>query len=539
MSIPVWTVRGESGKTLDEVERLASVVGMGGAVLEVKSLEVDTLTWVQVDGIIPDELQTISLYCNGVREFTGRITQRKYVYQSGGGSGYAFTASGALFEMANAQIVEEAADGLGNTAARATLQFATGDLRDMVIRLLSAAPGISVGSVERMFSVGRQTFTGGTWLAVLIELLKPVADVSGWIDYTATPPTLNIERRPYMETIRIQIGVDDIDRIELAPKTSLKVTGIALATASRDSTGAIVYSVQTAGDGSQIVSVSGPEIGPFVPPDNLPSTTIQTSALTDALVSSLDSGLASIKNKFAGIPGGVANILDRWTGTSTSKVYSPIPFPDQVTFNEAGTVVTYPAKYIVISGSLPDWAMDELGGVRVKVTGNWLATTTDGTYTDAFNAMIEAGSGGLAGFENSTSGDTTKIYYAAMPFAIELTMIDVQYATSTLVYARAAYEFLTAPAGMAEGMFQAANFVPWQGEVALNPPFPWQRFIGRRLNVAGGDPAMEHAGALIQGFRMPLDTAAVTLRIGAPERVSLDSVVSRYQPSAKDNIVAV
>jgi len=273
------------------------MVDLQGGVLTLQSLDVDTLTWTQVRGIVPDYKQSIALYLDGIRVFQGLITQRKYVWQNGGGCGYAITASGALYPMSIGQIMDDATDGTGASAQRASFTFPPGDLKAMVLRLLQSCPGVVAGDIADMFPVGRQTFSGGTWLSVLLDLLKPVADVAGWVDYGGTGvPRLCIGRRSTMDVLRLQVGLDPISRIELAPRSELQVTGISLASATRDATGALVYSAQTSGDGSHIVSVSGPEVGAFVPPDNLPKVSIQTTALSALAISqflALDSTISA------------------------------------------------------------------------------------------------------------------------------------------------------------------------------------------------------------------------------------------------------
>jgi len=544
MSTPNWTIIGEAGKALDTNRRAAGEVGLGpGNTLELTSLDVDTLSWTVRAGIVPDLLQKFSLWRDGERVFSGRVTQRKYVYDANGGSAYAITVSGALWEMSKATILDTATDGTGGTDERPTIQFSAGDLRDMIIRLLDKAPGISVGSVAPMFNVGRRTFTSGTWLAVLGELLKPVADGAAWVDYSVEPPTLHITRRREMAPLELQVGVDPVARVELNPRIDLQVTGIRLASATRNAAGKVVFSSQQAGDGSQIVAVSGPEVGAFVPPDNLPSVTIRTAALDNTMVRTLDSGLSAIYNQFTTIYGGISSYLTRYTGSSSSKVYDPIYFPATWYRDEAGNTVDPTGKYLVVSGSLPDWAVTLYGATRVTVSGSWADGATGsaptGTQAAVWEAIKSGGAGGHAGYANDIPGDSTAIHYASRQWSIQATLINTNFPTDTVVYEPGAYEFLQPPAGMAEGMLAAADFVPWEGQVRVNPGFAWQRVLARRLRVIGADPELATAIILTQGVSIDLATGAFTLRCGAPGRVSMASVASRYSPSPKDNIVQV
>ncbi|MEI6654059.1 MAG: hypothetical protein WCP45_04770 [Verrucomicrobiota bacterium] len=513
---PEWTISGEEGHTLDAAVRPASMVGLQGAVLTLQSLDVDTLTWSQVSGIVPDDKQLISLYWDGKREFYGTVSKRKYVYAAGGGGGYAITASGGLYRMSIAQITEDVPDGTGAAATRATFTFPPGDLRDSIIRLLGAAPGIIPGDIDPMFNIGRKSFTDGTWLSVLIDLLKPVADVAGWVDYASGGiPRLCIGRRPNMETLQIQIGVDAVKTIELTPRSELKVTGISLASAARDSTGKLVYAAQRAGDGSQIVSVSGPEIGPFIPPDGLPMVSIQTEALEVVNYWTLDPVIAQAISQYGALP-----MLGYWYGG----LYG-IP---------VSALNTGSGLHRITTGQVMDFLKTDYALVETqqRVCG-WIGMLYDPGvgYGNAVGYLKTIG--------RALSYAATGVNVYSVFIDVTVPAINLSWPDLTDVYAKGAYEYLTPPSGMAEGMLAAANFVPYEGNIALNPGFPWQRFLSRRVNVIGGDPTLTTAGAIVQSAEITLASGAVGLRCGAPVRVSLNSAVSRYSGSSKDNIALV
>jgi len=509
---PAWTISGQTGKTLDATSRPASDVDLQGGVLALNSLDVDTLTWRQVRGIVPDYLQTISLFRDGTRVFQGTITQRKYVWQPGGGSGYTMSASGGLYLMSIGQIMDDATGG----TSRPTFMFPPGDLRAMILRLLASCPGITAGDIDTMFPVGRQTFSGGTWMSTLLDLLKPVADVAGWVDYSGTGvPRLCIGRRGTMDVLSLTVGTDPIASIELAPRSELQVTGISLASASRDASGATVYATQTSGDASHLIAVSGPEVGAFVPPDNLPVACIQTTALYSLPIAqylALDSTMfaaaqaAEALGAVYGFGGGVYGIPVSGLAVGTG-------------------------NYKIVAGQMVDFLKTDYGWVEstVRVTGwlGWWYNPTNG-YGSAVQALINAHKGMM--YSTGVSA-AFSLYYD-----VQIPVVNVSCPAATTIYAKAAYEYLTPPAGMAAGMLAAANFIPYEGNVALNPGYAWTRFIGRRLNVANADTDLASAGALIQSAAVTLASGAVVLRCGAPLRVSLNSIVSRYSSSTKDNI---
>jgi hypothetical protein len=549
---PRWEIQGQAGATLDATRRTVEDVGLVNAILTLLSLEVDTLTWTQQSGIIPDDRQTIALFRNGVCVFQGTITKRKFTYVVGGGKGYALVASGALFAASIAQIVDTGTDGTGATAQRPSFQFAPGSLKSMVSRLIAAMPGITEGdisdidaaTVEGSFVVGRQTFTGGTYLSVLIDLLKPLADVAGRVDYSVVGrPTLCLHRRPAMGTVTLQLGVDDINRVDLTPRSELRITGVTLATTTRDATGKTLYGAQTSGDGARLVSYTGPEVGAFVPPDNLPSVAIQTSAVSGAWaeVKVLDAEIAKAITTYGDFtPGGGITLYSSnytvpgWTVVAAR--YSALPVGVTIK-NDQGAADT---GYRFVQGQMIDFLKTDYGAVEktLQVSGNIIGSWVGGVadMPQIFQSLGNKIEVTQTGYSAPTNGVLYTNY--SLSFSYTVQAINLSYPTLQTIYAKAAYEYLTAPANLAENMRRAGDFIPHEGEAVLNPKFPWQQFLGKRLNVVNGDPALATAGALVQSLTAALLTGQVTLKVGAPQRVPLSAVLGRYSgASAKDNIV--
>jgi hypothetical protein len=516
MSTPAWQISGQIGATLDSAARSLESVGILDGVLVKQSLEVDTLSWTQVSGIIPDNLQEIHLFGDGVRVFKGTITTRKFSYR-GGAVRYTFVASGALYRMSKAQAVAEATDAAGSTATRPSVQFLPGDLADSITRLIALAPGVVLGSISPMFNVGRRTFTSGTWLGVLVDLLKPVADVATWVDYSVEPPALHIVRRPHMDTLELTLGKDAVDTIELNPRSEAMVTGISLAGASRNAAGQVVFSSQVSGDGSQIVAVSGPEIGAFVPPDNLPSMTIESASFGSTMAECFvqDPFLAEAVAEHGSFPFQAIEDAD----------YGLFPYYPLGLFLPSG-------KYRLVSGSVMDWMTADYNYVasEERVSGYLYIILTNG-YGNLGNFLISQGRAFFA-TGSGRSQICVRVDYTKP-------CVNALFSPVRTIYAKAAYEFLTPPSGMAEGMLSAANWLPYEGDIGLTPDFPWQRTLARRLNVLGADPGLRTAGALVQTSTLRIASGSQTIRCGAPLRTSLASVVSRYSPSSSDNIVQV
>ncbi len=548
----LWEIQGEAGRTLDATRRTVTDVGLLGAVLTLTSLDVDTLTWTQRGGMVPDDRQELWLFRNGECVFQGKVTRRKFRYEAGSGRAYALVASGGLYEASIGQIVDEATDGSGATATRPSIQFPPGSLRSMVSRLIAAMPGVTEGDISDIdlatvageFLVGRQTFTGGTYLNVLMDLLKPVADVAGRIDYSQPGQRkLCIERRPGMETLTLQLGVDDVGEVDLTPRSELRLTGVALATTARNAEGKTVYSAQVSGDGARLVPYSGPEVGAFVPPDNLPMVEIQTAPVTGAWdeVKVLDADIAKAIAEYGDFtPGGprglYSSTFETFRYADWATRYEALPFGVSVK-NESGAVDT---GYRFVSGQMVDFLKTDYNVVEktLQVSGNIIGEWLGG-FADApllFQSLMSKIGVTRTGFTAPVNGMLVTQY--SLSFSYTVPAINVSYPTLQTLYAKAAYEYLTPPENLAENMRRAGDFTPYEGAAILNPKYPWQQWLCKRLNVVNGDADLATAGALIQSATVPLQSGVVTLKTGAPPRVPLNAVIGRYAGnSAKDNIV--
>lgn len=578
----VWTISGEPGKALDAQTRSLAEVGMLDPILRLESLDVDTLTWTQREGIIAERTQEISLFRNGARVFAGTVTSRPYRYAAGGGSGYKFTASGALYKMSIAQIQSARNDVTQTGVLRPTYQFQTGDLRDMVLRLLASSPGVVAGAVDLMFPVAQRTFTSGTFLGMLVDLLKPVMDAASWVNYAvAGTPQLHIVRRRNMASLVIQIGKDDVAEIDLDARAELQLRGVRLAYAERNAAGQPVFRNQAAGDGSQLVIVSGPEAGDFIPPDNNSQTDVNTMiingapAVTYKLVTTIDMA-SQFRVRDTNLKALVATYGSALPGTSD---YAGTVVWEEVTVNgfkqrrernlnlqplyiqRSDGVYVNVNNPIVTSARVPEWFKGQAGGnqiVDVTITAPWVAIfdrmagqTT--TFPPGFNALwnktpVTARGHGYA--SNATNNFDIR-YWCAMPCSMSVEVSTYRNGTTltqagtggsgtttttTTSTKNLGYGFVAPPAGMAAGMLEAASFIPYDGTISLNPGFPWGRFLATRCNVFGGDPELQAAGAIIQSAEVVLQTGEVSLRAGAPARVTLESQLSNLNVNSKDNL---
>jgi hypothetical protein len=346
-----------------------------------------------------------------------------------------------------------------------------------------------------------------------------------------------------MPTITIQLGVDDVAMVEMAPRYENVVTGVTLTTASRNAAGKTIFGFQTAGDGARLVSFSGPEIGAFVPPDNLPSVAIRTTPVTGAWseIKVLDADIAKAIAQYGDFTPGGGSVLYNMTYNyptfnDFSTQYSALPSGVTIK-NEAGGAAT---GNRFISGQMIDFLKTDYGAVETTLTvtgnivGQWLGGRSAAPLL--FQSLMSKIGVTRTGYD-SPSGGTLVTQYS-LSFSYQVQVINLSYPTLTTLYAKAAYEYLQPPANMAENMRRAGDFAPYEGQVMLNPKFPWANWIDNKLNVLNGGPELATAGALIESASVALQSGVVTLGLGNPARTSLNSVLARFSgASTKDNIV--
>lgn len=554
----VWEISGEMGKNLGAGRIRIEDSGIEQMTLNLEALEVDQLTWSQREGPVPDRFQQIALWRDGVRVFSGQVTRRPFVYQRSARLAYSITASGPMWWLANTKITDDATDVTGTTRERTSIQFPPGDLAASVRRLIDRAQAaglpIRAGVIDPMFDMPRMTFGGSTYLNALVEMLKPVADATAYLDYAAEGlPTLNVVRRSRsMPAVTLSVGIDDIDRLSLTPRDEMRASGVRVLSATRDASGGIVYSEQVIGDTTrpQIVTVSGPEIGAFAVPDNLPMVKIQTAAITAfwAEAIELDSTLKAIATDFA-VPGlsPAGGVYRLYTSTGAGASFTgPTAITGQFVDQSTGMTPSGTWHRLLV-GQITDFLKTDysLEEKTLTVTQEYHAQFS-GDRVAAFNAwpglreLFEQGRlRSNTGYPANVPGSQL-VTDVLVKGTYSVSGINLSYPTEQTVYAKDAYEYLEPPANFAINLFEAQNFLPWEGSVDLNPGAPYRRWIATRLNVLNGPEELRTAGAIIQGSQLDVRSGSVSLRCGAPVRLGMSAVSGKYtQASASDNIRVV
>ncbi|MFD0893992.1 alpha-N-acetylglucosaminidase N-terminal domain-containing protein [Luteolibacter ambystomatis] len=484
------------------------------------------------------------------------LADRSAEVKAGGITSYAITVAGPVWWLANTQLSGLRADSTGNSKTRIQYVLPMASIGSMVASIIGRARAlglpIQMGTVDPTFTISQKSFSGVTFLAAIQKVLEAVPDAVCWIDYAAQPyPSFNVSRRSAsVETVDLVLGEDQAVGVKLKPRRNLRPSGIRVTTTTRNvTTGKIEFGEQIAGTGARIVADSGPELLPFEVPDNLPSVTIQTSAIVGGWAEAkvLDSVIAQAIASSGDITANPISGTDfLYTSNSSGSGTNAATFaPAAIKDTTSGAAVASGAWHrITNNASLPDFMLTDYNvkSTGIRVTGTYrvqIGGTPWSTSTPAvLNALRYTGRiSTITGYISTTPGiGQTTNYYISVDYSIE-GAINTGYPSSQTVYEKAAYQYLTAPPLLASNMFDAANFIPYEGTVEISRMVPPRQWLVTKINVHGAETDWKTAGALVQRAKLTLLTNEVELTCGSNVPVGVNAVTGSYtKPGSQDVI---
>jgi hypothetical protein len=299
MSIP-WQIIGESGAALDATPRTFAELNIRGATLEFATMATDRLVWnaptddaTGAPSIAPDPGQAVSLWRDSVRYFSGTVTRPKIRLDA-----LEITVEGPWWWMDQIPLTSTVTDPTGAPATRTSFVFATGPhatkITNLINRMIAEGVPLQLGTVDAMFDTPQITLSETTCAAALTELMKWVPDAVAVFDHTTTGgtgfPTLNIRRRGTLSATTYTLGTDAVESADIEPRIDLRVEAVEVAAVQRQSgTGLPQWTDQSAGTPApgrrQRITISGPEIVPFLPPDTFTRIPIyhKTTSFNEAI----------------------------------------------------------------------------------------------------------------------------------------------------------------------------------------------------------------------------------------------------------------
>lgn len=558
-----FTITGQSGATLNAGARTFQQLAITSCVLKFQSLAEDTLTWTSATTnaagagtIVPDLGQVVELLDGATRRFRGHVTKTRVR-----GNRVTVEASGPWWWMTRVMLSSNRTDANGGTSERVQFVFPTGDLRGMIINLLDRAIDVGVpinrgtaGQMAAMYDVCKVTLSNMSYAAALAKLMSRCPDAVAWFDYGTgeVNPRLKIARRSgenAMTEMDLAIGTE-IEDIDIQPRLDLEVSRVVLPYMDRNpTTGKPRYQEQASGTAVtgklQVAVVSGPEIVEQLPLEDFESYNIRTSSsITADWVSSRDPSLAAIKEQYS-ILGAPGTSVTTYSGSGTSRKATTRSFPPIQFRRENGASATMTGRHLVLTENVPDWVMRKYKGIRVTITGTWIAQWLDSvrglnsTPSAGFRAL-EAGAVTGKGKEKSvTTGEDSKYdnEWLARPFSVQGILINTKFGNKKNVYKPWDWDFLNPPAGMAAGLRTSQNWVPWEGPITtVHGTLSGQNLLNRSVNVTGTLSECASMKALAKAITFDLMRGRRTIQLGAPARIDFGTAVGRVNVSPQDVI---
>jgi hypothetical protein len=566
-----WTIAGQTGSTFNATQRTLAAAQIDSARLDFKSLEADILTFTitpesLTSATIPDLRQEMILYRDGVRFFSGNVTNVRNVIDSGKHQ-CQVTVSGPWWWLEKIPFTSVIADGTGVSQERISYVFGTASAGQNLKTSIEAAINRSAelgapiatiaqgSSVDAMFVVPRITLNQSTCGQVISELVRICPDTMVWFDYSTAPARIRVGRRGATTEVSLNQSTSPITSIDINPVIDLEVSNVVLPYVDRDTQGRTRFQVQSAGTNAtskrQIITVSGPELDTFLPNDLFDSQTISVTTNFASHAYNLDPSLKQIATKygFASLP--VSAILtyyllyDKRATTVSGSVSGAIASNWYVggnnLANKAGNILT---GYKIITSSDPlDWV--GINVVDATLYGQFFLfhvfDSGGSRNTNPYPAWAtEAGFVRVAtGFEG-TSYYANNITLATKPFSFNVKATNSIAGASQTFYRPADYSFIAPPTTLAADLLAAQNWIPYEGAITLEEEdVGATRYRGNKINLINSIPAYSTMGALVSGESLEIETGRTTINLGAPARNDYRTLVDKIRKTSQDNIVYV
>lgn len=247
---PPYSLRGESGKTLDSSWHTLEKLGIHAAALTLRSLAEDELVFTQrwVEGrIIPDDEQWISLADgDGTVVFTG-IAKRTYQYPQ---NIYQFSVTNVYRGLTQTPLTDAA-------TGRPYTLYEEADLSGTLVSILARAADIGLpiqppASMPATFVVPKMAFVSASCGSALEDALKWLPDAATYMDYSSAPPTLGFARRVDASPVLLALDTSGhgVVAMSITSMPEARALSVAFVYGKRNGDLEVSYATQSAGDDS-------------------------------------------------------------------------------------------------------------------------------------------------------------------------------------------------------------------------------------------------------------------------------------------------
>lgn len=562
--VPPFYITGEEGKAIAAAPVLLDEIGAMEAELELLSFGNDTLRWYQKNPeygprLVPENGQVITLFdSTGRRLFTG-TAKRRYVHNAGRMSGYHVTVTSHYDWLIRTSVQSLVSDADGVMSMRPLATFPTQDLSVSIEQLWTMARDlgcpIKLVRPPSWFPVTRMTFAKEKFADTLSDMLRWVPDAGGRMLYDVEgPPQLLIVRRAEAERVLIELQAEGnrCEMLDLEADPDMRPTSVSVQSVSRDPvTFKPKFITATAGDPSgpaykrQLVVASGPENNTLLPTDVYENDVIQTApAVAWSWVKTVDSQIAAAITNYGDVT--LANAIGATYGAQsgsggTSSYYTDTP---PRLYDSNGNLLT--GYYRLVTGNIPEWITRDYGIQKVEgflrgqFGGNLFHTGMGYPDLESFSPTLKALSdeGRFTVLSGYPVGGPyiNRVYHGWVTVDVPITLLNMSFLVAETKWRKQDYDFLFPPENLHRDLWQAQNFMPWNGQGRMLPGAPIIPAPGELINALGGDPDWETANAAVKSLKLNLSSGVADFQIGRPAITSATTLQDQFRRAAADNI---
>lgn len=548
-------ISGEAGKRLGPQRISLELAGGTDATMILRSLDVDVAQWNQRNGsTVPEDDELVCLWDADDRRFFMGRAQSRFVWGKGG-SYYQVSIMGPYEFLKKAELLAPNVDPAGTTAIRALKVFPRGDLRASVLELLTMAVDqgaeFRIGEISPSFAVPQMTFKANSFHDALTDMNRWPSDVMTRIRYDVDSlPLLDVLRRSdaVTQVIQLQSDTNLCTEIMMEAQPDLVPSSVSVQYVNRDPvTYKPIYRTETAGtpDGPsykrQNVTVSGPENDSFLPGEGYESASLRTLAsIPWSYLKTADQVVKDIISNFGDFdmtPSlGVTINLQNDPSTPTA-FYSYTPSAPEFFYSDGTPAIGY---YAVVEGNAPEWFSDYGTVVQGFFKGQFqYRYTGTADLEDESQSVYELNKvsplNALVGYQ-AGSGPLLQNYYW-YSVNIPVTLINIDYPTLTEIWKKTDYQFLEPPPGLAENLWKAQQWLPYEGRALFAPKAQNVAGPGEVVSVTGDvPPEWPTANALVKQTEWDLRNGSSRVDIGFSLRTDATALLDKFRRSASDNI---
>ena len=577
--IPPYTLTGEAGKALGAVGYSLAALGVQDAVLSLRSLDADTLTFSLRDNgsrpAIPEDGQWLTLTDDtGQRLFTG-IAKRSFKYPE---RIYTYEVANVYQGMLETNLLSN-----GRPFITYFADEAANVLRDLLARAADAGLAVQSGEMPPLFTVPKMSFRASSYAGAIEDVLKWLPDVTSRMDYSTTPPTLRFFTRAAAGVRTLDLlGPQKITEAELTPYSELRALAVDFSYAKRQGDRVIEVLSQTAGDPAAAVMrkislfISGAErmdafiAEALITAMDAKAMALELGATAPATSKSLVINWDFIKVYETHIAQAVAAqsnflmylgtpVFDLTNGDSVGFGSGTDSFrsvkstsgirPATLSLTSGGEAAT--GWYAITLDAAAGWDTAALAAIGVAKQVGYYSNDLFWDSRYSANNMVSAGLDVLdnwpAQYKNAywNYGTIRTSWFRLTPIPVWVvnappSTIDALLAANNSSFdlnfiSRA--EYVDIPTDLAQNYFTRQDWTPYKGSISMSPTAPDFPAPGDFISITGPGIPSEWATMKVPVSELSLDlrTGAATIAIGPSPRMDFSSLVDRLRIPPEDN----